>query len=230
MSNFRPDTGGRRWSLVQVRLFSPAVGREGTADKCPWRVWGVLAVIRPHWVCPHSLRVCFPVYTAQAPGCSTESGPCVGCGSSFRVLHKSADPVGPAFCAFPGPSSSGTQELEERILPGCDEPSPLRGPSLSFCARRLGVPCVCSGELVSSRDPPGRYLSTIQNLRKSLVRNWKPVCSVVGDAVSRRSLPLSPPPCLLPPAGDGPVRSWLALLWNCSVLSLFCERAGSVFS
>ena len=42
------------------------------------------------------------------------------------------------------------------------------------------------------------------------------------------SLALSPPP--LPPAGDGPVHSWLALLWNCSVLPLFCERAGSVFS
>ena len=27
-------------------------------------------------------------------------------------------------------------------------------------------------------------MSTIQNLRKSLVRNWKPVCSLVGDAVS----------------------------------------------
>ena len=29
MSNFRPDTGGRRWSLVWVHLFSPAAGREG---------------------------------------------------------------------------------------------------------------------------------------------------------------------------------------------------------
>ena len=37
------------------------------------------------------------------------------------------------------------------------------------------------------------------------------------------SLPLSPSPCLLPPVGDGPVHSRLALLWNCSV-PLFCER------
>ena len=36
------------------------------------------------------------------------------------------------------------------------------------------------------------------------------------------SLPLSPPPCLLPPARDGPVHRQLALLWNCSV-PLFCE-------
>ena len=39
------------------------------------------------------------------------------------------------------------------------------------------------------------------------------------------SLPLSPPPCLLPPAGDGPVHRRLALLWNCSVLPLFLSNA-----
>ena len=39
------------------------------------------------------------------------------------------------------------------------------------------------------------------------------------------SLPLSPPPCLLPPAGDGLVCLWLALLWNCSVFLLFLSNA-----
>ena len=53
----------------------------------------------------------FPVYTAQAPGCSIRSGPCVECGSSFPVLHKSADSVAPAFCVFPGLSGSGSQRL-----------------------------------------------------------------------------------------------------------------------
>ena len=43
-----------------------------------------------------------------------------------------------------------------------------------------------------------------------------------GVASLGLSLPLSPPPCLLPPAGDGPVCRRLALLWNCSV-PLFCE-------
>ena len=64
-------------------------------------------------------------------------------------------------------------------------------------------------------------MSTILNIRWSLVRNWEPVCSLVRDAFSGVSLPLSPPPCLLPPAGDGPVHCPLALLWNCSVLPLF---------
>ena len=72
-------------------------------------------------------------------------------------------------------------------------------------------------------------MSTIQNLRKSLVRNWEPVCSLVGVPALGPSLPLSPSLCLPPPAGDGPVRSRLALLWDRSVLPLLCERAHSVF-
>ena len=94
-----------------------------------WRVWGGLAVSRPHWVCPRSGMCAFPVYTAQAPGCSIASGPCVACGSSFRVLHKSADSVGPEFCAFSCPSSSGSQELVERTLPRCSAPYPLVVPA-----------------------------------------------------------------------------------------------------
>ena len=38
------------------------------------------------------------------------------------------------------------------------------------------------------------------------------------------SLPLSPPPCFLPLARDGPVHSRLALLWNCSVLPCSVSR------
>ena len=40
-----------------------------------------------------------------------------------------------------------------------------------------------------------------------------------------RLSPLSPPPCLLPPAGHGPVHCRLALLWNCSVFLLFLSNA-----
>ena len=75
---------------------------------------------------------------------------------------------------------------------------------------------------------------TLQNLRKSLVRNWRPVCSAVGDAVLEAEP--APFPSPLPPAsgGAGPVCSRLALLWTCSD-PLFCERlavcsGGSIFS
>ena len=70
-------------------------------------------------------------------------------------------------------------------------------------------------------------MSTIQNLRKSLVRNWRPVCSVVGDAIFGAEF--APFPSPLPPAssGAGPVRSWLAPL---DLLRPFVLRtASSVF-
>ena len=85
-------------------------GGRNTANKYPWRVWGVLAVSGPHWAC--SQRVCFPVHTAQAPGCSAGELSKVGpelcaipglnhSGSGSWVLHKGTDSVGPAFCALP---------------------------------------------------------------------------------------------------------------------------------
>ena len=74
----------------------------------------------------------FPVYTAQAPGCSAgncKAGPglCVLPRSKplrFRfsgtqVLgYKGTDSVGPAFCALPRSRHSGDQLLDERTLPG----------------------------------------------------------------------------------------------------------------
>ena len=92
-------------------------GGRGAADKCHWPVWGALTVFRPHWVCPRSQVCAFPIYTAQAPGCSIWSGPCIECGSHFRVLHKSADPVGPAFCAFPTRAAQAARSLTGALSP-----------------------------------------------------------------------------------------------------------------
>ena len=146
----------------------------------------------------------FPVYTAQAPGFSIGSAPRIACGSSFQVLHKSADSVAPAFCAFPGLSGPGSRQLDGRTLPGCGAPFPLRGPSLSFCMRQL-VPsaCVCSQELASSRDPPGcrcqpsRISGSLWIETGGLFAVWEEMPSLGS------SLPLSPTPCLLPAARMG---------------------------
>ena len=64
-------------------------------------------------------------------------------------------------------------------------------------------------------------MSTIQNLRESLDRNWRPICSVGGDAIS--GVEFAPFPYPLPPtcSEDGPVHRRLALLWSFSV-PLFC--------
>ena len=61
-------------------------------------------------------------------------------GSGSRVLHKGTDLVGPAFCAFPGPRSSGNQVFSKRTLPaGRWVLSPPRSQPLGF----LGAPQEC---------------------------------------------------------------------------------------
>ena len=152
----------------------------------------------------------FPVYTAQAPGCSIWSGPCVECGSSFQVLHKSMDSVAPVFCVFPGLSSPGSQRLGG-TFPGCGAPFPsaASGPG----SQSLGRPLPGCGAPFPSAAPARRR----SGLRKSLDRNRGPVCSVGGGGFSGAEF--APFPYPLPPtsSGDG-----LALLWSFSV-PLFCE-------
>ena len=73
----------------------------------------MLAVSRPHWVCPHHrARVCFPCFHCSGSRllCRDCLRPALGCmhfpgprrsGSGTQVLHKGTDSVGPAFCALP---------------------------------------------------------------------------------------------------------------------------------
>ena len=168
----------------------------------------------------------FPVYTAQAPGCSIWSGPCAACGSSPRVLHRSADLVAPAFCAFPFRAAQAARSLTGAFSPPRSQPQLPPAPVGCMCLLPYASPAPVLAGLVPAPCVslrPSRRMSPIQNLRRSLVRNWRPVCSEVGAAV----LGVEPAPFLspLPPVsgGSGPVRSLRALLWTCSV-PLFCER------
>ena len=128
----------------------------GTADKCHWCVWEALAVFQPHWVCPHSQRVCFPRLHCSGSSLFNREWALSGMRFQFSGTPQKHR-LGWAFVlCLPRPSSSGSQELDGRTLPGCGALHPLHGPSLSVHAHRSSVPCVCSGELVSSRDPPSR--------------------------------------------------------------------------
>ena len=60
--------GGESGHLFRLTYSVLLWGGRNTANKCHCCVF---TVIQPHWVCPHSRRVCFPVYTAQTLGCST---------------------------------------------------------------------------------------------------------------------------------------------------------------
>ena len=100
-------------SLVQL-----CCGEGGALQTNVTGVWGAPTVFLPHWVLPRS-RVCaFPVCTAQAPGCPIGVGPTLQCGSSFRVLHKNADSVGPVFCAFPTLVAQAARSLMSSLSPG----------------------------------------------------------------------------------------------------------------
>ena len=52
--------GGECHHLFRLTCSVVLWGGRNTANKYHWRVWGVLTVSGPHWVCPHSRHVCFP--------------------------------------------------------------------------------------------------------------------------------------------------------------------------
>ena len=90
------------------------------------------------------------------------------------------------------------------------------------------VPCASSGEVISGCGPPDRCQpSRIPGkLDKKLgaclqfgrgCHLWGRDCPLPSGSGCCR-------PASLPLVGDGPVHSWLALLW-CSLSSLFCEQA-----
>ena len=124
-------------------------------------------------------------------------------------------------------SGSGSQELDGRAHSPrvwrafCPlHPQPQSPPVLVGCLRP-----------VSRCDPPG-WMSTIQNLRRSLIRNWRPVCRAVG-AVVLGAEP-APFPSPLPPASAGLGRtcelfSGLARSL-CSANGRQCVRAGYFLS
>ena len=106
--------------------------------------------------------------------------------------------------------------------PGCGGPLPSAAPaSVSARASWVRAPCV--------QPRPSRRMLTIQNLRKSLVRNWRPVYSVGGDAFSGAVCPFPLPPssCLqrgwagLQPASSSGLAQTL-----CSANGQQCVQAG----
>ena len=152
----------RLGSLVQS-----CCGEGDTADRYHWRVWGVLAVSGPHWVCPLSQRVCVPGlhfsgFRFLCRG-AVQSRPWVLCTSQVHVLGyctKAQTWLSLRFVPFPGPSSSGDQVLGEHSQPQLEGASyHLPGPSHSVSwvlngSAISGVPCVSSGTLISGCDPP----------------------------------------------------------------------------
>ena len=103
----------------------------------------------------------FPVYTAQAPGCS--AGELSKAGPGLRALPRSK-PLRFRFLGtpqrrlvpFPGQSSSGDQVLGECTLPSwAVRLITSLVPATRFHGCTAGALCVFSGELISGCGPPG---------------------------------------------------------------------------
>ena len=165
-------------------------------------------MFQPHWVCPCSCVCAFPVYTAQASVCSTESRPWVVCTSQALATQ----------IHVLGYSTKAQSQWGLRFLPSLSEQlrqpgawrahSPQVQPAL-FPLRPQshfqGALVRCALCLFWGADFwlwPSQQMSTIQNLRKSLVGDWKPVCSLVGDAISGATFDPFPSPWS-PASGGG---------------------------
>ena len=183
--------------LFRYTIAVQSCSGEGGALQTDIAVCGELSPCSSHTGFAPLNGVCaFPVHTAQAPGCSIWSGPCVECGSSFRVLHKSADSVAPVFCVFPGLSGPGSQGLG-RPLPECGAPFPSAGSRPG--SQRLGRTFPgCSAPFPSAA--PARDVGWVSG---SLQTGTGACCSVGGGGFSGAEFAPFPSPCLLPPAGMG---------------------------
>ena len=159
-----PQTqGGEGGHLFSLTCSVALWGGRNTANKYHWRVWGVLAVSWPHWVCPCCTLLRLQVALQgnclkQALGCMHFPG--LNCsGSGSRVLHKGW--LGLRFVPFPGSSSSGDLVLGECSRPRLKAatyrlPHPCHSVFWVYNGRAFsGVPFVSSGELISGCDPPG---------------------------------------------------------------------------
>ena len=115
VSDFRPDTRGRWWTL----LGSLAQSRCGEGGTLQTNNTGVCLQCLSHTGPARAHCVCtLPVHTAQALACSAGNHPrpALGCmhlpglsrsGSGTRIVLRSADSVGPAFCALPSSEQLG---------------------------------------------------------------------------------------------------------------------------
>ena len=154
-------------------FFSHAVGREEHWKQISLARVGSALSVSATLGLPPALGMCaFPLYTAQATGCSAANRVkrALGCmhfpglshsGSGSRLLHQGTHLVGPAFCALPRskqlrrPGAWGAHSLQ---VGGASSHLPHHSrlvSSVSSGHAFSDVLCVPSRELLSGCDPPG---------------------------------------------------------------------------
>ena len=194
LCNFCPDTGGEDGHLCRLTCSVALCGGRDIANKYRWRVWGLLAVYGPHWVCPSSRRPVLPGSTPPRLQVALQ-GPCPKPALHFvhfpgrspagsRILRKGTDVH---FVPFPGPSSSGDQVLGECTVPSglCIFVTALV-PATQFpgCAARALSQVFCASPL-GSWSQAATLLADVNHpgSQEDVVRNWEPARGSVQDAL-----------------------------------------------
>ena len=214
-------------------------GGRNTANKYHWRVWGVLAVSGPHWVCccsqvcVLSLSMLLSHQVALQRNCLKWALGCVHfpglshSDSGSWVLHKRTDSVGPAFCVLPrseqlrqpGAWRAHSPQVWCILSPPC-QPLEFLGGSRRALS---GVLCFFWGAHLWLQ--PSQWMSTVRESQEVLVSYQKPACSLVEDAISEAKfapfqlwlLPVS-----LPPGMDQSPASQL----SSGIRSVLCSVSG----
>ena len=95
--------GGEGGHLFRLACLVVLWGGRNTVNKYHWRVWGVLAVYGPHWICPSTLLRPQVILPGSCPkhalGFLYFPGLSSSCSGS-RVLHKGIDSAAGDFCAL----------------------------------------------------------------------------------------------------------------------------------
>ena len=136
-------------------MFGHAAGKEGRCRQMSLVCVGSTHSVPPTLGLPELMRMCFPRLHCSGSRLLYKERVLSSMRFHFLGIPQKCRLGWACILYHPDPSSSGSQELEECPLSGCSAPYPLCSPNLSFRMCRLGAPCVYSGELVSSRDPPG---------------------------------------------------------------------------
>ena len=119
VSNFHPETGGRRWSLVWVRLFSRAVGREGRCRQislaCVGRTHSVPATLG----LPRSrVSVLSPSTLLRLPAAPYGVCPALRAVPVFRFSTKAQTRLGLRFVPSPARPAQAARSLTPALSPG----------------------------------------------------------------------------------------------------------------
>ena len=173
VSNFRPHTGGRRFSSVLLR--------GGRALQTDIAVCGEHSPCSGHTGFAPYRGVCdFPSTLLRLLAALYGAGPVLSAVPVFRSSTKARTRLHLRFVSSPASAVQAARGLGSlspdvaRLFPLWPQPAPAVG------CLRFGL---FSGTGLSPR-PSGWRMSTIQNLRNSLDRNQRPVCCVGGRGFS----------------------------------------------